>query len=166
MDYLGNVEGGTPILYLNLPVEELKAAALKQLQDGETVWFGSDVGQMLNRKQGLMATDAFDYGALLGTEFSLDKAARLDYCESLMTHAMVITGANVEQNGQVNRWKVENSWGSDSGVEGWYRMSDQWFSEYVYQVVIHKKHLTSQQLQALQKPPVVLNPWDPMGSLA
>ncbi len=165
VDYLGSVEGGKPILYLNLPIEELKTAARKQLEADEPVWFGSDVGQMLNRKQGLMSMESFDYNTLFGTDFSLDKAARLDYCESLMTHAMVITGVNV-QNEKTTRWKVENSWGTDSGIDGWYRMSDDWFSEYVYQVVIHKKHLTAQQLDALKQAPTHLNPWDPMGSLA
>ena len=82
-----------------------------------------------------------------------------------MTHAMVITGVNV-QNGKTNRWKVENSWGSDSGLDGWYRMSDEWFSEYVYQVVVNKKYLTDAQLEALSTKPIALNPWDPMGSLA
>ena len=165
VDYLGSVEGGKPILYLNLPVEELKAAARAQLEADEPVWFGSDVGQMLNRKQGLMSMESFDYATLFGTEFGLDKAARLDYAESLMTHAMVITGVNV-QNGRTNRWKVENSWGTESGVDGWYRMSDEWFSEYVYQVVINRKFLTDAQREALQKAPHHLNPWDPMGSLA
>ncbi len=165
VDYLGNVEGGKSIFYLNLPIYELKTAARKQLEAGEPVWFGSDVGQMLNRKQGLMGMDTFDYETLLCTDFALDKAARLDYCESLMTHAMVITGVNV-CNGKTNRWKVENSWGPDSGVEGWYRMSDDWFSEYVYQIVVNKKYLTDAQLDALNTKPIVLNPWDPMGSLA
>ncbi len=165
VEYLGNVEGGKDIRYLNLPIDELKEAALRQLEDGEPVWFGSDVGQMLSRKHGLMAMDAFDYETLFCTEFPLDKAHRLDYCESLMTHAMVITGANV-QNGKADRWKVENSWGSDAGEEGWYRMSDAWFSEYVYQVVVNKKYLTDLQKQALQKTPIILRPWDPMGALA
>ena len=112
-----------------------------------------------------MSTESFDYATLFGTEFGLDKAARLDYCESLMTHAMVITGVNV-QDGKTNRWKVENSWGTDTGVDGWFRMSDEWFSEFVYQVVINKKFLTAEQLSALEKEPIHLNPWDPMGSLA
>ena len=165
VDYLGSVEGGKPILYLNLPVEELKAAARKQLESDEPVWFGSDVGQMHNRKNGLMSMEAFDYNTLLCADFALDKGARLDSCESLMTHAMVLTGVNV-QNGKTNRWKVENRWGTDAGVDGWFRMDDNWFSEYVYQVVINKKFLTDEQLKALEKQPHHLNPWDPMGSLA
>ena len=120
---------------------------------------------MHNRKNGLMSMEAFDYNTLLCADFGLDKAARLDYCESLMTHAMVLTGVNV-QNGKTNRWKVENSWGTDAGIDGWFRMDDAWFSEYVYQVVINQKFLTDEQRKALEKQPHHLNPWVPMGSLA
>ena len=165
VDKLGNVAGGRPVFYLNLPAENLKRLALSQLKDGEPVWFGSDVGQMLGREGGIMAMDTFDYGNLLCTTFGLDKAARLDYGESLMTHAMVLMGAN-EVDGRVNRWKVENSWGDKSGEKGWYRMSDDWFSEYTYQVVVRKSYLNEEEKAAAQKAPIVLKPWDPMGSLA
>ena len=163
--HLGSVIEASPIHYLNIPIEELKVAVLKQLQDNESVWFGSDVGQMLDRNNGLMSLDTFDYETLMGTTFPMDKAARLDYGESLMTHAMVITGANLV-DGKPNRWKVENSWGDDIGAKGWFRMSDEWFNEYVYQAVINKKHLSKEQVDALSTEPIVLNPWDPMGSLA
>ncbi|MDR2617805.1 MAG: C1 family peptidase [Treponema sp.] len=163
--YLGNVAGGRPVHYLNLPVENLKRAALAQLTSGEAVWFGTDVHQMLDVEHGLMGMDTYDFENLFGTPFPLDKASRLDYGESLMTHAMVFTGVNVV-DGKPNRWKVENSWGDKRGEKGWFRMSDDWFSEYVYQVVVDKKYLTGEELKALEKKPVVLKPWDPMGSLA
>lgn len=165
VSYLGSVMEATPIRYLNLPVEELKIATQKQLEAKEPVWFGSDVAQMLDREAGLMSMQSYDYETLFSTAFPLDKAARLDYGESLMTHAMVITGVNL-LNGTPNRWKVENSWGEEKGTKGWFRMTDEWFSEYVYQVVINKKFLTPEQLIALEKEPIALNPWDPMGSLA
>jgi bleomycin hydrolase len=165
VSYLGNVVGGRPIRYLNLPSESLKRAAAAQLGDGEAVWFGCDVGQMMDRELGLMDMGAYDVEGLFGTEFGLDKAARLDYGESLMTHAMVLTGMNVA-GGAPNRWKVENSWGDKSGEKGWFRMSDEWFGEYVYQVVVDRKYLAGDELEALKKEPIALNPWDPMGSLA
>jgi bleomycin hydrolase len=95
----------------------------------------------------------------------LDKAGRLDYGESLMTHAMVFQGVNLV-DGVPNRWKVENSWGDKTGEKGWFRMSDAWFGEYVYQVVVDKKYLTEEEREALAQPSIVLSPWDPMGSLA
>jgi bleomycin hydrolase len=163
--YLGNVVGGRNIHYLNLPIENLKRAAISQLINGESVWFGCDVGQMLDNTHGLMGMDTYDVDNLFETVFSLDKAARLDYNESRMTHGMVLQGVNLI-DGVSNRWKVENSWGDKKGEKGWYRMSDKWFDEYVYQVVIDKRYLTDDEREALQKPPVVLSPWDPMGALA
>lgn len=162
---LGNVKGGREVKYLNLPSEQLKRLSIAQLQDGEPVWFGCDVGQMLNRGIGAMNMGSFDYEALLGTRFGMDKAQRLDYRESMLTHAMVFLGVNLV-DGKPNRWRVENSWGEKAGVDGYYIMSDDWFDEYNYQVVIHKKHLSADQLQAYEQPPIVLEPWDPMGSLA
>ena len=165
VSFLGNVIEGDPILYLNLPIENVKRAALAQLMDGRPVWFGSDVGQMHNREHGLMDMDAYDYGAVFMTNFGLNKGERLQYGESLMTHAMVFTGVN-ELDGTPNRWKVENSWGEKAGVKGWFRMSDAWFDEYVYQIVVDKRYLAQDELSALSKAPIALNPWDPMGSLA
>ena len=107
----------------------------------------------------------FDYQAALGVPFQLSKAERLDYGESRMTHAMVFTGVNVV-DGQPNRWKVENSWGKDPGHDGYFVMSDGWFDEYLYQVVVRKDYLPAPLRAALSLPPVVLQPWDPMGALA
>ena len=163
--YLGNVIGGAPVCYLNLPVENLKRAALAQLESGEAVWFGSDVGQMLDIERGLLSLDAFDVGNLFSTSFPLDKAARLEYSESLMNHAMVFQGVNVI-DGKPNRWKVENSWGDERGEKGWFRMSDDWFTEYLYQIVVNKRFLTNEERACLNKTPITLKPWDPMGSLA
>ena len=105
-------------------------------------------------------------GDLFGTEFPMTKAQRLDYGESLMTHAMVFQGVELDENGRPLRWRVENSWGKDAGVDGYYVMSDDWFTEYTYQVVVNKKYLTAQQVEELAQEPIQLGPWDPMGSLA
>lgn len=163
---LGNVKEGRPIKYLNLPTEDLKKAAIAQLKDGEPVWFGSDVGQESTRDGGIMDLDALQVGELFGTEFGMNKAQRLDYGESLMTHAMVFQGVNLDENGNPTRWRVENSWGKDAGVDGYYVMSDAWFDEYTYQVVVNKKYLTPEQQKELEQAPIELEPWDPMGSLA
>ncbi|MBN2558729.1 MAG: C1 family peptidase [Clostridia bacterium] len=162
---LGNVVGGRPVLYLNVPIEDLKDAASAQLQDGEVVWFGCDVGKMLNKKLGIMDTKMYDYHAALGTDVGLTKAEQLEYGDSLMTHAMVFTAVNIVDKKPV-RWKVENSWGDKSGKDGWFIMSDKWFDQYMYQVVVNKKHLKPGHLEALKLEPIELKPWDPMGSLA
>lgn len=165
IQFLGSVKGGRPVKYLNLPVDEQKALAIAQLSDNEPVWFGCDVGKMLNRKNGIMGMHTYDYEAVLGIKLDLNKAQRLDYGQSLMTHAMVIMGVNLI-DGKPNRWKVENSWGEDSGQKGWYLMTDEWFGEYNYQVVVNKKYLSAAQLKAWEQAPIELKPWDPMGSLA
>ena len=163
---LGNVKEGRPVKYLNLPVEDLKKAAIAQMQDGHPVWFGCDVGQSSLREGGVMDLNAIQVNSLFGTEFTMNKAQRLDYGESLMTHAMVFQGVNLDENGNPTRWRVENSWGKDAGVDGYYVMSDDWFTEYTYQIVVNKKYLTAQQVEELAQEPIELEPWDPMGSLA
>lgn len=166
VSYLGNIKGGRDVSYINLPADELKRMAIAQLKDGNAVWFGSDVGQSSSRDGGLMDLDIHGVEELFTTEFSMDKAQRLDYGESLMTHAMVLTGVNIDEEGKPNRWRVENSWGKDAGKDGFYVMTDRWFDEYTYQIVINKKYLTDDQRKILDKEPIVLKPWDPMGSLA
>lgn len=164
--FLGNVREGRIVRYLNLPVEELKRAAIAQLQDGEPVWFGCDVGKRSERDNGIMDVDLYCLEELFHTPFAMTKAERLDYGHSLMTHAMVFQGVNLDEAGNPNRWRVENSWGKDPGQEGYYVMTDRWFEEYMYQVVVHKKYLSEEQLAAYEAQPIELEPWDPMGSLA
>ncbi|MCD7761521.1 MAG: C1 family peptidase [Clostridiales bacterium] len=164
--FLGNVKEGKPVRYLNLEIGELKKAAIAQLKDGEPVWFGCDVGKRSERSDGILDLDVYGLEDLLDTRFTMTKAERLDYGQSLMTHAMVFQGVNLDENGQPNRWRVENSWGKDSGKGGYYVMTDRWFDEYMYQVVVNKKYLTDEQLSAYNADPIELEPWDPMGSLA
>ncbi len=165
--YLGNVVEGRGVRYLNLPAEELKRLAIAQMQDGNVVWFGCDVGQFHDRDTGIMDIDGIAAGELFGTDFPMTKSQRLDYGESAMTHAMVFTGVNLDDAGNPNRWKVENSWGEKAGAhKGFYIMSDAWFNEYLYQIVVNKKYLSPEQIAQYEEDPIVLEPWDPMGSLA
>ena len=165
VEMLGNVVGGTPVKYLNVEMDTFKKLAIQQLEQGESIWFGCDVGQFSGRDTGLMAMDHYDLKGLLGLDFKLSKADRLEYGESLMTHAMVLTGVDLV-NGKPTRWKVENSWGEKSGVDGFWMMSDEWMDEFTYQIVVRKEFLTPEQLAAFDSEPIVLAPWDPMGSLA
>lgn len=163
--YLGNVVGGKNILYLNLNINVLKKLAIDQLKDNETVWFGCDVAKWYDKDLGIMDTNLFEYDETLSTTLNLTKAERLDYRNSCLTHAMVLTGVNIVDN-KPNRWKVENSWGDEPGKKGYFIMSDGWFDQYLYQIVINKKYLSPELLKALEQKPIELEPWDPMGSLA
>lgn len=163
---LGNVKEGNPVCYINLPVDELKKAAIAQLKDGEPVWFGCDMGPCISRDLGIMDLNIYDFKDFLQVDFPMNKAERLDYGQSLMTHAMVFQGVNLSKDGSPTRWRVENSWGDDNGKKGYFVMSDEWFTEYMYQVVVNKKYLTKEQADILNTEAIELQPWDPMGSLA
>ncbi|MCY7039752.1 aminopeptidase C [Streptococcus sanguinis] len=166
VEMLGNVVGSKPVRYLNVEMNRLKELAIAQMQAGETVWFGSDVGQSSNRKAGVMAEGMHDFTASMDIRLTQDKAGRLDYSESLMTHAMVLTGVDLDENGKAKKWKVENSWGEKVGNKGYFVASDAWMDEYTYQIVVRKEFLTSAELAAYEAEPLVLAPWDPMGALA
>ncbi|WP_105206909.1 aminopeptidase C [Streptococcus suis] len=166
VELLGNVVGAPAVRYLNVEMNRFKELAITQLKAGESVWFGSDVGQSSNRQTGIMATNTYDFSSGLGIHFHQDKAGRLDYSESLMTHAMVLTGVDLDDNEQPLKWKVENSWGDKVGDKGYFVASDSWMDEYTYQIVVRKEFLTPEELAAYQAQPQVLAPWDPMGALA
>lgn len=166
VELLGNVVGAPAVRYLNVEMNRFKELAIAQLKAGESVWFGSDVGQSSNRQTGIMATNTYDFSSGLGIHFHQDKAGRLDYSESLMTHAMVLTGVDLDDNELPLKWKVENSWGDKVGDKGYFVASDSWMDEYTYQIVVRKEFLTPEELAAYQAQPQVLAPWDPMGALA
>ncbi|AEV94680.1 C1 family peptidase [Pediococcus claussenii] len=166
IEMLGNVVGGRQVKHLNLSMHDVKRAAINQLKAGKSVWFGSDVGQHSEpREKGILDLDIFAEDELFDIDIAMSKAERLDYKESLMTHAMVITGVDLVDD-KPTKWKVENSWGDKIGQKGYMVMSDAWMDEYVYQVVVEKQYLTEAQREAQSGEPVQLKPWDPMGALA
>ncbi len=166
VQYLGNVVGGQSVRYLNVDIETLKKATADMVVDGQAVWFGCDVGKMLEREMGILDPEVYDYELVYGTRFKLDKAGRLDYGHSRMTHAMVLTGVDLDDSSKPIKWRVENSWGTKLGDKGYLVMADGWFDEFLYEVMISKKHLSPELLEVLDTEPAVLPPWDPMGALA
>ena len=166
VEMLGNVVGSHDVRYINLDMERFKELAIAQMQAGETVWFGSDVGQISDRQKGIMATNVYDFDTAMDINFTQDKAGRLDYSESLMTHAMVLTGVDLDENGKSLKWKVENSWGDKVGNKGYFVASDAWMDEFTYQIVVRKEFLTAEERAAYEAEPIILAPWDPMGALA
>lgn len=165
--YLGNIVEGRIVKHLNLPIEELKKAAVKQLKDGYPVWFGCDVGRssIVEDERAILDTKAVDYETLFNVDLKLSKEDALDYGYSMMTHAMTFTGVQMDGN-EALRFKVENSWGEKFGYKGHFVMTSDWFDQYVYQVVVNKKYLPEKLRKAYEKEPKELKPWDPMGSLA
>ncbi|MBR4235408.1 MAG: C1 family peptidase [Clostridia bacterium] len=164
--FLGNVVEGDPVCYLNTDMATIKKAVMQTIDSGESVWFGSDVGWFMDRETGALINDLNDYSPLFGgMEFKCSKEDKLDYRMSAMNHAMTITGYH-EVNGTPVRWKIQNSWGDERGCKGYYMMNDEWFDEYVYQAVVKKSLLPGKLLDALKAEKQVLEPWDPMGTLA
>ena len=163
--YLGNVVGGDPVVYVNVPIEEMKRATRAMLEAGAPVWFGCDVGKCFNRDLGVMDTALYDLEQIYDLPFSMTKEERMNHGESQMTHAMVFTAVHIVDDKPV-RWRVENSWGDKVGKKGYFIMTDAWFDEYMFEVAIHKKHLPKKVLEVLKQPAIVLDPWDPLGSLA
>jgi bleomycin hydrolase len=166
VQYLGNVVGGQDTRYLNVDLRTMKKATIDMIKGSHAVWFGCDVAKMLETEMGAMDLSIYDYEAVYGTKFTLDKAARLDYGDSEMTHAMVITGVDLDEHGNSRKWRVENSWGAAIGDQGYMYMMDEWFDEYVYEVVVRKEYLSPELVKILDTEPLVLPFWDPMCSLA
>ncbi len=163
--FLGNVVGGQIVKYLNVEIDVMKQIAMKTVMDGEPVWFGCDVGKMMRRDLGIWDASLFDYEAVYGTSFDLDKAARLQYHQTLMTHAMLFTGVDVADE-KPRRWRVENSWGDENGKQGFFVMNDSWFGEHMLEIAARRSYLPDELAEAVELEPIVLPPWDPMGSLA
>ncbi len=165
VEYLGNIVDGPQIKYLNVDIQVMKDIAQKMLEDGKPVWMGCDTGKQMHRDLGIWDAELFDYAGVYGTDFELDKAARLDYHQTSMTHAMMFTGVDVV-DGKPRRWRVENSWNDKVGDKGFCLMNDSWFAEYMFEIAVPKDYLPADLQAAWELEPVILPPWDPMGSLA
>ena len=165
VEYLGNMVDGSPVKYLNVDIELMKDITLRLLQDHKPVWMGCDTGKQMHRGLGLWDAQLFDYPSVYNADFSLEKAARLEYHQTRMTHAMLFTGVDVVDE-KPRRWRVENSWDDKVGDKGFFLMNDSWFNEYVFEIAAPKGYLPEDLQKALEEEPIVLPPWDPMGSLA
>ncbi|MDP6116571.1 MAG: C1 family peptidase [Planctomycetota bacterium] len=165
VEYLGNVVGGKPVVYLNVEMPLLKRVARRTLGDGEPVWFGCDTSKQMDRDVGMWDVRLQDYESIYQTDFALDKATRLEYGATAMNHAMVFTGVDIK-SGKPRRWRVENSWGDATGQKGFFLMNDSWFDEHLFEIAARKKYLPQKLRAALDRKPIVLPAWDPMGSLA
>ncbi|MBC6361543.1 C1 family peptidase [Lactobacillus apis] len=159
LPFADNVEGVCRIKFLNLPMEFLETYAVNQLKDGEAVWFGNDVGIQSDRKAGYLDNNLYKFNELFGVDLTMSKADRLRTGAGSATHAMTLVGVD-EDNGHIRQWKVENSWGEQNGDKGFFVMNNDWFKDYVYEVVVHKKYLTSEQLALAEGPITDLPAWD------
>jgi bleomycin hydrolase len=160
--YDRNLYEGENWKFINLPAEQVKAFAKESILGNEAMYFSCDVGRQLDVENGTLDVNNFDYAALLGVSFEMDKGQRIKTYESASTHGMALVGVNILPDGEADKWLLENSWGSDKGHNGYLTMTDEWFDEYMFRLVIHKKYLDDRTLSLLEKEPVLLPPWDPV----
>lgn len=162
VEYDRHTYDGTNWRYLNLPMEEIEKLAISSLKDGRKMYSSYDVGKLLDRKRGYASLDNFDYGSIFGTTFGMDKAQRISTFDSGSTHAMTLTAVDLDTNGNPVKWKVENSWGADSGQKGYLIMTADWFREYMFRLVVNKKYVPENILKAYDTKPIMVMPEDPL----
>jgi bleomycin hydrolase len=191
LKYFNNIVNGEESNFVNLPIDDLKLAASKEIIEGNAVWFAADVDRYTDSNYGILDPDIYNYKNLFGIDMEKDssKKQRMSYRISSLNHAMVLRGIDLPdlikqkkskkkklgkkrksikkkrggKNFGITKWLVENSWGNKSGEEGNYIMTDKYFDEYLFEVVVHKKYLNKKVKNILKQKPILLEPWDPFG---
>ena len=161
IEYDRHVYDGQNWVYLNLPIEQIKEMAIASIKDNTALYFSCDVGKFLDRKRGIADLDNFDYDSLLGVTFGMNKKERIQTHASGSTHAMTLIAVDIK-NGRPVKWMVENSWGADSGYKGNIIMTDAWFNEYMFRLVVEKKYVPADVMALMSQKPILLPAWDPM----
>ena len=162
IEYDRHVYDGENWLYVNLPIERVKELAIASIKDNTAMYFSCDVGKFIDRKKGTLDVANFDYASLFGTEFGMDKRERIQTYASGSSHAMTLIAVDLDEAGEPRKWMVENSWGAASGWQGNLIMTDEWFEEYMFRVVVEKKYVPEDILKMLEQEPILLPSWDPM----
>ena len=162
IEYDRHVYDGDNWLYLNLPIDEVKALAIASIKDNTAMYFSCDVGKFLLSKKGTLDIQNFDYESLMGVEFPMNKEERVRTFASGSSHAMPLIAVDLDEEGNAKKWMVENSWGPSSGWKGNLIMTDEWFEEYMFRVVVDKKYIPAETLKLLEQKPIMLPSWDPM----
>jgi len=157
-----NTLEGINWIYLNLPNREIRASALSSIKDNNPLYASCDVGKQINTRAGIMDVNNYNYAALFGVNFAMDKKARILTRQSASSHAMLLIACDTDENDNPVKWEFENSWGASSGNGGYLTFTDEWFCEYLFRLVIHKKYLSPKALAALEQKPVMLPVWDYM----
>lgn len=164
IEYDRHVYDGHNWLYVNLPIEKIKEMAIASIKGGCAMYFSCDVGKFLDSKRGTLNLDNFDYESVMGTTFGMDKADRVRSYDSGSTHAMTLVAVDIDEDGNPVKWMVENSWGPSAGYQGKLIMTDEWFNEYMFRVVVEKQFVPEDVMEMMKQQPIKLPPWDPMFS--
>lgn len=161
IDYDRHCYDGKNWTYVNLPVEDIKKMAIASLKDNTRMYFSSDITQ-LDSKRGYLDVDNYDYGSLLGVSFNMNKKQRIQTFSSMSAHAMTLMAVDLDENDNPQKWMVENSWGASSGYKGHLIMTDQWFDEYMFRLVVETKYVPEKIMKIFKQKAIRLPAWDPM----
>lgn len=161
IEYDRHTYDGENWTYINLPVEDIKKMAIESIKGDEMMYFSCDVGKFLDRERGLLDPGNYDYESLFGVEFGMDKGDRIRSFDSASSHAMTLVAVDLDSDGKPTKWLVENSWGPGAN-DGHLIMTDRWFDEYMFRLVVNKKYVPSDILKILNQTPELLPAWDPM----
>ena len=164
IEYDRHTQEGGNWKYINIKADQIKKYAIKSILENEGMYFSCDVGKQLESKKGFLDINTYDYSSLFGVDFGMDKKTRIQTYESGSTHGMALMGANILKDGSVDKWLLENSWGK-KGHNGYLIMTDEWFDEYMFRLVVNKRFLDKAALDILEQEPIILPPWDPMFSM-
>ncbi len=164
IEYDRHVYDGDNWKYLNLPMDEIAPLAIASIKDSTMMYFSCDVGKFLDREKGYLDIHNYDYGSLFGIDFKMDKKQRVSTFASGSSHAMTLCAVDLDENDHPKKWMVENSWGSSYGYKGFLIMTDEWFNEYMFRVVVEEKYIPEKYLKMFDKKATMLPPWDPMFS--
>lgn len=162
IDYDRHVYDGQNWVYVNLPIERIKELAIASIKDNTAMYFSCDVNKFLNKSKGVADLNNFDYDSLMGVEFTMNKKERVMTHASGSSHAMTLIAVDLDSNGKAKKWMVENSWGASSGYKGHIIMTDDWFNEYMFRLVVEKKYVPADIMKMLEQKPEMLPAWDPM----
>ena len=162
IEYDRHLYDGHNWLYINLPLDEIKKMAIASIKDSTMMYFSCDVGKFLDSNRGTLDINNYNYGQLFGIEFGMDKRQRVMTFDSGSSHAMTLKAVDLDKDGNPVKWQVENSWGANSGFHGTLIMTDEWFNEYMFRLVVDKKYVPENVLKVLGEKPTMLPAWDPM----
>ncbi|MGQ8335943.1 aminopeptidase C [Sunxiuqinia sp. A32] len=157
-----NIEEGENWHYVNLPNEVLKGFCIESIKANDAMYASCDVGKQLRRDSGVLDVDNYDFESIYGVSFGMNKAQRIQSRESGSSHGMALIAVEVDDNEKPLKWQFENSWGTQSGEKGYLTFTDEWFSEYMFRIVVHKKYLSEKVLNIYGEKAEMLPPWDPM----
>lgn len=146
--------------FVNVPMDVIKETAIESIKDSTLLYFSCDVGKFLDRERGTLDLDNYDYESLFGISLPMTKAERISTGASASSHAMTLSGVDLDKNGKPVKWLIENSWGK-SPNNGYLTMTDEWMDEYLFRLVAEKKYAPAKVIETLKtKEPVILPPWD------